>query len=125
MPILSFCSFSFAFSTHVAKLATGSPNSVSRLHLSAFLAFFALSAGLFNLTIFCCLFIWGFSLSVPSQPSTLAFLPVPDVLTSSGVFDEHGLCFSIRASIWDFSMANHFASLSFISFLYLYSFGLF
>ena len=43
-------------------------------------------------------------------------LDLPNVLTLSGVFGVHGLCFSIRASIWAFSTANLFASLSFISF---------
>ena len=61
-------------------------------------------------------YVGGFTFSVPYRPSVLAFLPVPDVFTSSGVFGVHGLCFSIRASIWAFSVAIHFASLSFISF---------
>ena len=62
MPILSFCPFSFAFSTCVAVLATGSSNSVFGLPLSAFLAF---SPFLQDVLIFCCLFIWKFYLFGP------------------------------------------------------------
>ena len=112
MPILSFCPF-FAL---VAVLATGSPNSVSILPLSAFLASFPFLRD-FLIWISFVAFLYGsFSFLFPSQPSTLAFLPVPDLLTSSGVFGVCGLCFSISASIWAFSMANLFASLAFMSF---------
>ena len=72
--------------------------------------------GLLNLDILCCLFIWRFFLFVPLSTINLGILALPDLLTSSGVFGVHGLCFSISTSIWTFSMANLFTSLSFISF---------
>ena len=112
MPILSFCPFPIP----VAVLATGSPNSVSVLLLSAFFASFPFFRNFLIWISFVAFFYGGFSFSFPSRPLALAFLPVPDLLTLSGVFGVCGLCFSISASIRAFSMANLFASLSFISF---------
>ena len=66
--------------------------------------------------ILCCLFIWGFFLFVSLLTINFGILAVPDLLTLSDVFRVHGLCFSISASIWAFSMASLFASLSFICF---------
>ena len=43
-------------------------------------------------------------------------MPVPNVLTSSGVFGVHGLCFSMSASILAFSIICLFASVFFITF---------
>ena len=48
----------------------------------------------------------------------LAFLPVPNLFTSSGVFGVHSLCFSMSASILAFSIVYPFASMSFISFCF-------
>ena len=70
----------------------------------------------FDLASLCCLFVWGFTFLVPSLPSILAFLPVPGLFTSSGVFSVCSLCLLIRASIWAFSNASLLASFSFISF---------
>ena len=116
MPILSF----HPFTVPVAVLATGSPSSVSILPLSAFSASFPFLQDFLIWISFVAFLYGGFSFSFPSQPSTLAFLPVPNLLTSSGVFSVHGLCFSISASIWAFSMAYLFASLPFISFVFVF-----
>ena len=113
MPTLSYCPFSFTFSIHVVVLTTGSPSSVSRLPLLAFSPFFwDVLIWLFFVAFLC----GGFTFSVPSRPSVLAFLPVPNVFTSSGVFSVCGLCFTISAYIFAFSDAILFASLSFIFF---------
>ena len=123
MPILSFC----PFSVPVVVLATRSPNSVSVLPLLAFLASFSFLQNFLIWISFVAFLYGGFSFSFPSRPSTLAFLPVPDLLTSSGVFSVRGLCFSISASIWAFSMANLFAfsSASLLASFSLYCFSVF
>ena len=116
MPILSFCPFSFAFSIPVAVLAMGSPSSVSDLPFSAFVA---------SVPFLCDFLIWisfvaylygGLPFSVPSCPFSMAFLPVPNLFTSSGVFGVCNLCFSMSASIWAFSIICLFASIFFESF---------
>ena len=96
MPIVSFYPFSLALYVPFLVLTIGSPSSVSKLPLLAFsplfwevliwLAFVAFLCGSFP-----------FSFLVPCLPLLLAFLPVPDVFTSSGVFGVCGLCFSRRA----------------------------
>ena len=45
-----------------------------------------------------------------------ALLPVPDLLTSSGVIGVHALCLAIRAAIWAFSSSGLLASFCFVSF---------
>ena len=112
MPIISFFPFSLVLYVPFLVLTIGSPNSVSKLLL------LALSPLFWDILIwlaFVAFLCGGFPFLVPSLPSILAFLPVPDVFTSSGVFGVCGLCFAIRASIWSFSNANLLASFSFIS----------
>ena len=75
----------------------------------------------------------GLPLLVPSCPFSMAFLPVPNLFTSSGVFGVYNLCFSMSASIWPFLSyvflllysLNHFALVFFWPFLALISWPLY
>ena len=116
MPILSFFPLSFAFSMPVVVLATGSPNSVSALPFSAFVASVPFLHD-FLIWISFVAFLYGhLPFQVPSCPFSMTFLPVPDLFTPSGVFSVRNLCFSMSASILAFSIICLFASIFFESF---------
>ena len=66
--------------------------------------------------ILCCLFIWGFTFFGPLLTLIFGNLAVPDLLTLSGVFGVRGLCLSMSASIFAFSIVYLFASIFFVSF---------
>ena len=93
MPISSFCPFSFAFFYTCYGIC----------HFLIWISFVAFLYG-------------GLPLLVPSCPFSMAFLPVPNLFTSSGVFGVHSLCFSMSASILAFSIICLFASIFFESF---------
>ena len=98
MPILSFCPLSFAFSIPVVVLATGSPSSVSALPFLAFVASVPFLHDFLIWISFVAFLYGGLPFPVPSCPFSMAFLPVPYLFTSSGVFSVHNLCFSMSAS---------------------------
>ena len=116
MPILSFCPFSFSFSIPVVVLATGSPSSVSGLPFLAFTASVPFLQDFLIWISFVAYLYGGLPFLVPSWPLSLAFSPVPDLFTLSGVFGVLSLCFSMSASILAFSIVYLFASMSFVSF---------
>ena len=78
--------------------------------------FFTLPTGCFNLTIFCCLFMWGFYIFGPLLTIYIGIFACTQCIQLVRCFGVRGLCFSIRVYIWAFSNASLFASLSFISF---------
>ena len=116
MPILSFCPFPFAFSIPVVVLATGSPNSVSALPFSAFVASVPFLRDFLIWISFVAFLYGGLPFPVSSCPFSMAFLPVPYLFTSLGVFSVRNPCFSMSASIWAFSIICLFASIFFESF---------
>ena len=116
MSILSFCPLSFAFAISFSILATGSPNSVSGLPFPAVSASFPFLQDFLIWISFVAFLYGGLPFLVPSHPLSVAFMPVPDLFTSSGVFSVCHLCFSMSASIWAFSIICVFASISFKSF---------
>ena len=70
MPTVFFCPFSLALYVRVLVLTRGSPNSVSGLPLLALSPLFRDVLIWLAFVAFLC---WGFSFSIPSRPSILAF----------------------------------------------------
>ena len=90
-----------------------------------FFGFFILFTGSFNLTVFCCLFMWGFDLSGPLSTINIGIFACTRCIHLIRCFLCTWSMFLNKCFYLGFFYGKSFCFFVFHIFLYLYSFGLF